>query len=104
MASDDVLSAPLALFPLQAVLFPGGRLGLKIFEARYLDLAGHCLRSATPFGVICLRHGSEAGRAAAPVQLEPVGGAAERRMGVVVDVRQREAGAPGRGMRRRGHQ
>jgi Lon protease-like protein len=59
------------LFPLQTVLFPGGRLGLKVFEARYLDLIGQCLRGSTPFGVVCLRQGSEAGRGA--VRLEDVG-------------------------------
>jgi Lon protease-like protein len=62
---------PLPLFPLQAVLFPGGLLGLKVFEARYLDLVGTCLRQQRPFGVVCLRQGHEAGRG--PVQLEPVG-------------------------------
>ena len=30
----------LPLFPLQTVLFPGGLLSLKVFEARYLDLMG----------------------------------------------------------------
>ena len=30
----------LPLFPLQSVLFPGGLLSLKVFEARYLDLMG----------------------------------------------------------------
>ena len=28
----------LPLFPLKTVLFPGGLLALKIFEARYLDM------------------------------------------------------------------
>jgi UPF0042 nucleotide-binding protein len=55
---------PLPLFPLQTVLFPGGLLPLKVFEARYLDLVGQCLRSGTPFGVVCLRQGGEVGRAA----------------------------------------
>jgi len=49
----------LPLFPLQAVLFPGGLLSLKVFEARYLDLVGRCLRESAPFGVVCLRQGSE---------------------------------------------
>jgi Lon protease-like protein len=62
---------PLPLFPLQAVLFPGGLLGLKVFEARYLDLVSTCLRTRQPFGVVCLRRGSDAGRGA--VQLESVG-------------------------------
>jgi hypothetical protein len=65
--------APLPLFPLQTVLFPGGRLSLKVFEARYLDLVGECLRSRLPFGVICLRQGTEAGPGSTSVQLEGVG-------------------------------
>jgi Lon protease-like protein len=61
----------LPLFPLQAVLFPGGLLGLKVFEARYLDLVSRCLRERRPFGVVCLRQGAEAGRG--EVEMEPVG-------------------------------
>ncbi len=72
MATDPAASAgPLPLFPLQTVLFPGGLLGLKVFEARYVDLVSRCLREASPFGVVCLRQGPEAGRGA--VALEPVG-------------------------------
>ncbi|HEV8315466.1 MAG TPA: LON peptidase substrate-binding domain-containing protein, partial [Burkholderiaceae bacterium] len=52
----------LPLFPLQAVLFPGGLLSLKVFEARYLDLVGRCLREKASFGVVCLRQGSEVQR------------------------------------------
>ena len=53
-----------ALFPLKNVLFPGARLGLKIFEARYLDLVSECLRTQAPFGVVCLLGaGRETGRA-----------------------------------------
>ena len=48
------LPDPLPLFPLQTVLFPGGLLPLKVFEARYLDLMGHCMRSGEPFGVVCM--------------------------------------------------
>ena len=50
----------LALFPLNTVLFPGGHLALRIFEARYLDLVSECLRERRPFGVVALRKGSEA--------------------------------------------
>jgi Lon protease-like protein len=46
------------LFPLQSVLFPGGLLSLKVFEARYLDLVSDCLCSGKPFGVVCLKQGS----------------------------------------------
>jgi len=61
----------LPLFPLRTVLFPGGQLGLKVFEARYLDLVGACLRTGTPFGVVCIADGQETGSGA--VRLEPVG-------------------------------
>ena len=50
----------LPLFPLRSVLFPGGLLGLKIFEARYLDLVSTCLREQRSFGVVALRSGTEA--------------------------------------------
>ena len=34
----------LALFPLNTVLFPGCTLDLQIFEARYLDMIGRCMK------------------------------------------------------------
>lgn len=49
----------LPLFPLGAVLFPGGLLPLRIFEVRYLDMIGRCHRAGAPFGVVCLTQGSE---------------------------------------------
>jgi len=58
MAAAERIEA-LPLFPLQSVLFPGGQLALKIFEARYLDLVGDCLRRQQPFGVVCLMQGGE---------------------------------------------
>jgi Lon protease-like protein len=51
-----------SLFPLKSVLFPGSVLHLKVFEARYLDLASQCLRDDVPFGVVALAAGPEAGR------------------------------------------
>ena len=74
---EESPQALLPLFPLQTVLFPGAQLGLKVFEARYLDLISDCLRSHQPFGVVCLRQGSEAGRSERAVQLENVGVLAE---------------------------
>lgn len=56
----------LPLFPLQTVLFPDGQLKLKIFEARYLDMAARCLREQTPFGVCLIKSGREVGEAAVP--------------------------------------
>jgi Lon protease-like protein len=48
------------------VLFPGGRLPLRIFEARYMDMARACLREGTPFGVCAIREGAEVGAPATP--------------------------------------
>jgi len=67
----------LSLFPLQAVLFPGGLLGLTIFEARYLDLATECLREQRSFGVVALRSGDEVRRPDRTVSFEAVGTLAE---------------------------
>jgi Lon protease-like protein len=64
---------PLALFPLQMVLFPGGLLHLKVFEARYLDLVGQCLRTRQPFGVVCLKQGAETGPSTKGVRIEETG-------------------------------
>lgn len=65
----------LPLFPLRSVLFPGGLLRLKVFEARYLDLVSACLREGRAFGVVALRSGAEARVAGetAPVEFERVG-------------------------------
>lgn len=52
------------LFPLHAVLFPGGTLPLRIFEPRYLDMISSCMKQETGFGVCLIREGSEVGRAA----------------------------------------
>jgi Lon protease-like protein len=72
--SGDQRIAALPLFPLRSVLFPGGLLALKVFEARYLDLVAECLRHQQPFGVVCLLQGGEvrADKAAA-VRFESTG-------------------------------
>ena len=75
MPSPSTFDLP--LFPLQAVLFPGGLLSLKVFEARYLDLVGSCLREGKPFGVVSLRQGSEVRRDKESVAFEMVGTMAE---------------------------
>ena len=75
---DDEALVELALFPLNTVLFPGGLLGLKVFEARYLDLMSRCMRTGQGFGVIALRSGREARQGPGDeVSLEPVGVLAE---------------------------
>ena len=52
----------LPLFPLGAVLFPGGVLTLRIFEVRYLDMIGRCHKAGAPFGVVLLTQGNEVRR------------------------------------------
>ena len=57
----------LPLFPLSGVLFPFGRVPLKIFEPRYLDLVRDCMKTSSSFGVVWIRRGAEVaqrGRAA----------------------------------------
>ena len=51
------------LFPLNTVLFPGGPLPLRIFEARYVDMVSNCLKTDSPFGVLLIRDGGETGAA-----------------------------------------
>ena len=56
----------LPLFPLQTVLFPGGLLPLRIFEARYVDMVSACLRNGDSFGICLIAAGAEVGEAAIP--------------------------------------
>lgn len=48
------------------MLFPGGRLPLRIFETRYMDMAKACLKDGSPFGVCLIREGMEVGAPATP--------------------------------------
>jgi uncharacterized protein len=57
------VTSELPLFPLATVLFPGGPLNLRIFEARYLDMVASVLRGENRFGVVAIRSGSEVGEA-----------------------------------------
>jgi uncharacterized protein len=60
----------LPLFPLSTVLFPGGVLPLRVFEARYMDMVRQCMKTAAPFGVVLITKGGEVG---APAATEAVG-------------------------------
>ncbi|HEX5354135.1 MAG TPA: LON peptidase substrate-binding domain-containing protein [Rhodanobacteraceae bacterium] len=62
------------LFPLNAVLFPGSTLGLRIFEARYLDMVRECTRSGERFGVCLIMEGQEAGDPALPAAVGTLAG------------------------------
>lgn len=58
------------IFPLNAVLYPGSLLPLRIFEVRYMDMAKECLKRASPFGVCRITEGEEVGT---PASHERVG-------------------------------
>ncbi|PXW29322.1 LON peptidase substrate-binding domain-containing protein [Paraburkholderia caballeronis] len=77
MSSTPAVLADLPLFPLHTVLFPGGLLPLKIFEARYLDMARECLREKTPFGVCMLKSGAAVAQPDDPAVPEAIGCLAE---------------------------
>jgi Lon protease-like protein len=59
----------LPLFPLSTVLYPGGRLDLRIFEPRYLDMVRECARTGAGFGVCLLVRGGESGAPAVPAAI-----------------------------------
>jgi Lon protease-like protein len=63
------VSATLPLFPLNTVVFPGGRLPLRIFEQRYLDMVKQAIADNTPFGICAIREGSETGTPAVPYSI-----------------------------------
>jgi Lon protease-like protein len=73
VAAGAGVAAKLPLFPLRVVLFPGGLLPLRIFETRYVDMVGLCMREGREFGVLHIEAGAEAG---APAELALVGTAA----------------------------
>lgn len=61
---DVLKKIKIPLFPLDAVLFPGGALPLRIFEPRYLDMISDCMKSESGIGVVLIEEGNEAGNAA----------------------------------------
>lgn len=58
------MAESLPLFPLRTVLFPGGLLPLRIFEPRYVDMIGRCMREGGEFGVVLIVQGGEVGEVA----------------------------------------
>lgn len=61
------------LFPLHTVLFPGGPLALRIFEARYLDMISRVMKEESRFGVCLINEGEEVGEAAHPHAIGTLG-------------------------------
>lgn len=59
-------TAELPLFPLNAVLFPGGTLGLRVFEQRYMSLVKDCFKRESTFGICLIAEGAEVGAPARP--------------------------------------
>ncbi len=64
--STALRQSQLPLIPLNTVLFPGGRLPLRIFEQRYIDMVKQAIAENTPFGVCAIREGQETGTPAIP--------------------------------------
>ncbi len=51
------------------MLFPAGRLTVRVFEKRYFDMATTCLKTNRPFGVCLIKRGNEVGVAAEPQEV-----------------------------------
>lgn len=62
--SDGARELP--VFPLGTILFPGGKLPLRIFEPRYVDMVARCGREGIGFVVVAIKEGREAGEPAIP--------------------------------------
>ncbi len=54
------------LFPLNTVVFPGGRMSLRIFEQRYIGMVKQAIANDSPFGLCAIREGQETGAPALP--------------------------------------
>ena len=59
----------LPLFPLNAVIFPGGVLPLRIFEPRYLEMVKECVRGQSEFVICLIQSGQEVGNASQPCKV-----------------------------------
>lgn len=54
------------IFPLPAIVLPEGRLPLRLFEPRYINMVKNCFKTDTGFGICLIKAGSEAGGPALP--------------------------------------
>jgi len=59
----------LPLFPLSSIVMPDGRIPLRLFERRYLDMVTNALKTETGFGICLIRDGQEAGAPAEPYNM-----------------------------------
>jgi uncharacterized protein len=56
---NEPLQIEIPLFTLGSILFPEGRMNLRVFEQRYMDMAKSCIKNAAPFGVVLIANGEE---------------------------------------------
>lgn len=63
---DTIKPTTCFIFPLNTVLFPGGRLPLRVFEQRYIEMTKQCIANNLPFGVCQIKEGRETGTPAVP--------------------------------------
>jgi uncharacterized protein len=68
-SSDAATLEEIPIFPLNTVLYPNGTLPLRVFEARYMDMARNCLKTKAPFGVCLIVEGKEVGEPATPANI-----------------------------------
>ncbi len=54
------------LFPLSSLVMPEGRMPLRIFETRYVDMVRDCFKRGEGFVVCAISEGAEVGSAAQP--------------------------------------
>jgi uncharacterized protein len=66
---DAATLEEIPIFPLNTVLYPEGTLPLRVFEARYMDMARDCLKTKAPFGVCLIVDGKEVGEPATPAEV-----------------------------------
>ena len=64
--TQEAIKDVLPIFPLGNALLPQGRMKLRIFEARYMDMIAGCMQNVRPFGICLIDQGSEVGEAALP--------------------------------------
>jgi Lon protease-like protein len=79
----------LPLFPLELVLFPGVPLPLHIFEPRYKEMIGECLREQSEFGVVRVSGGGVAATGCAAGIVDVVKTYDDGRMDILTEGRRR---------------
>jgi uncharacterized protein len=79
------MTTELAIFPLNAVLFPGGVLPLRVFEPRYMDMVRDCMKTHSRFGVCLIAQDSPT---ASEVMRKPGDAATPEAIGCTAEITQ----------------